>query len=439
MDMTRGVTVLPTIAVLVGLAGIFCVLWDSARRENAILKRDLKRREARKQGKAASLPEPEKQTVKSPRSSPTVERQRELEQELAVLRVQASAVPWTLLVLLLSITVVAVVTAGFLYYHWERATTRVVGYAGHLEQELELERNKTKDLTRQLDEAKRTTETYRKHLDQQNQVVDQLKRQPQQLQEGFPRARELEKTNGELKRLLHKPWLRLVTVGPVRSADAAAALQHDQLLQSFRYLRSQRFRSLGEALARFAKAKQGAQSIQKCDTLQNLQFILAEGIFADGSQFLLQQKSAAHGSVGSMPSPAAIAIRDKVKGELERFLGTRLSDDLVSHLDGVVREAITFLEDLLTSTPPGLLLFPEKGTAFDPETHETCDSSRPAPGAQIDRTIFPGYVVSEPQKDRVWEKAQVETRQADGGNLAQSAWPGKPRPSGEKGQRTGGI
>jgi hypothetical protein len=230
------------------------------------------------------------------------------------------------------------------------------------------------------------------------------------------KERELEKEIYQLEYLLNGAWVRLTTGYPPRYARPVAGVQHDQLLQSFRRLRNQEFRSLGEALSRFMKTKQGVQDDQ------DLQFILTKGILAAGNQLLLRQLIEAYGTAGPLGGPEFIAaqnaITHKVRDALQISLGIHLSDDLDRHLVNVVGEAMNFLKHLLTSTPPGMLWFAEKDLTFNPTFHETWDRSTPAEGAPIRRTIFPGYFVHDPPNGQVAEKAQVETLRAGSDNQA---------------------
>src|SRR5262249_12397438 len=80
------------------------------------------------------------------------------------------------------------------------------------------------------------------------------------------------------------------------------------------------------------------------------------------------------------------------------------------HLEGLTETVVKFLGELLTATPPGRLLVPRAGSAFDPERHEAI-YGRPASGEDVilEEVLFPGYVVLAGGGVRVVEKALVYT------------------------------
>jgi hypothetical protein len=208
--------------------------------------------------------------------------------------------------------------------------------------------------------------------------------------------------------LLHNRLLTVLhelTTGTVllpRPAGSPAP-SHDQLLETFRQLRSKSFPGLAQTLhARVGRSDVAAY-----------QRFLVDEILIKGSRIVVEHllRQAGHAG-GDDEGHFREQVRDYIAGNVDqglaRKLGYRMTADVGLDRDVVIDQSIAFLTDLLTATPPGRLLVPLPHEPFDPLRHEA-SPGRPAEGnAVVLATLFPGYLIRD-EPTRIVEKALVFT------------------------------
>lgn len=105
-------------------------------------------------------------------------------------------------------------------------------------------------------------------------------------------------------------------------------------------------------------------------------------------------------------------LAGKVHRKLARQTGYQVSPEVGTEINSVLVRSLRFLLDLLTSHPPGRLIFPTLGSDFDPQRHEAIPG-RPTTGTLLVRaTIFPGYVILS-DSERIVAKALVYTKRVE--------------------------
>lgn len=177
------------------------------------------------------------------------------------------------------------------------------------------------------------------------------------------------------------------------------------LVEPFRTLRNQDFLSLGQLL----HERLGTHSAV------GWQMLLTDSLFCHGLPGFI------HGLLGR-PVPAEPVdpaeendlVREHRQEQLRvltdrvhRESGQPVEPDVTVLFTSVIAKTLLLGWDLLTTTPPGWILLPRRGDAFDQAFHQTIPG-RPIVNARVARVIFPGYVLRT-GSDKVVEKAQVYT------------------------------
>lgn len=224
--------------------------------------------------------------------------------------------------------------------------------------------------------------------------------------------KQCEEYRGRLVELLHD-----LSTGPVvlPRTPGKPVVQHDQLLMTYRQLRSQEFLGLAQAI-HAAAGKGDVPAYQR---------FLVQEVLVSGSRILVENIVRHAGAGRNQADEEAFLgrLRHHMAGNvcqgLARKAKYQVTPDVGQHIDRLLVSVLQFLTDLLTATPPGRLLLPRDGSVFDPERHEAI-SGRPSTGeVKVTATLFPGYVVLA-NPPRILEKAQVYT------DRAQSATPIEP-------------
>jgi hypothetical protein len=187
------------------------------------------------------------------------------------------------------------------------------------------------------------------------------------------------------------------------------AVEHEQLVQTLRDFKAHGFIELAQVLHE-ASGKSGVTAFQT---------FLVDTILVEGSQVVAEQLILHGRDLGSEEAQTRVQerLRDhigkRVDQGLARTVGYRMPPEIGQQRDDLIARAITFLGDLLTTTPPARLLTPAPDSPFDAELHEPL-AGRPSNGdVTVARMLFPGYVVlGEPEE--VLEKASVYTERAGG-------------------------
>jgi hypothetical protein len=184
------------------------------------------------------------------------------------------------------------------------------------------------------------------------------------------------------------------------------AVGQEELETTFRELGDRDFAELAQALH---------QAAGQSDILAYRRFLVEEVLVQ--SYFILVEhlvRKAARGR-GEVNEDRFLEdlrhhLAGKVYRKLARQTGYQITPDVGGQFDALLVRSLRFLDDLLTSQPPGRLILPALGSDFDPNQHEPI-AGRPDTGTLIVRaTIFPGYVVlSDPP--RVVARARVYTKQ----------------------------
>jgi hypothetical protein len=228
-------------------------------------------------------------------------------------------------------------------------------------------------------------------------------------------AKAIRRLSRELKRqskkrhLLHDRLVQLLhelTTGPavLPRPTGRSPVEHEELLRVFRRLQSQDYPALAKIMHEHA-GRSTAAAYQR---------FLVDEILVGGSrvlvEYLLRQ-------VNRRPSVAEEAdffreLRDHIAGNVVKGLASKadykVTPEVGKLCEQLISQSLTFLDHLLTATPPGRLLIPLPGSAYSPDRHEPIPG-RPTTGElKITATMFPGYLIcSEPEK--VEEKARVYT------------------------------
>jgi hypothetical protein len=197
-----------------------------------------------------------------------------------------------------------------------------------------------------------------------------------------------------------------LSTGPVilPRTPGKPVVQHDQLLMTYRQLRNQDFLGLAQAI-HAASGKGDVPAYQR---------YLVNEVLVNGSRILVENIVRHSGAGRNEADEEAFLgrLRHHVAGNvcngLARKAKYQVTPDVGQHVERLLVSVLGFLTDLLTATPPGRLLLPRDGSAFDPERHEAI-YGRPSTGElKVTATLFPGYVVLG-NPVRVLEKAQVYT------------------------------
>ncbi len=221
-------------------------------------------------------------------------------------------------------------------------------------------------------------------------------------------AREWKRLNKK-RHLLHDRLVQLLhelTTGPavLPRPSGRAPVAHEELLKTFRRLQSQDYPALARSLHENA-GRSSAAAYQR---------FLVEEILTNGSRVLVEYLLR---GVSRRPSAVEDAefyqeLREHLAGNVVNGLAKKadykVSPELARQSEQLIAHSLTFLEDLLTATPPGRLLMPLPGSAFMPDRHEAIPG-RPSTGQlKITAMMFPGYLVCA-DPERVEEKARVYT------------------------------
>jgi hypothetical protein len=195
-----------------------------------------------------------------------------------------------------------------------------------------------------------------------------------------------------------------------------AAVGHDVLAQTYRQLKVQDFLNLAQALH---------QSSGQGSPLAYQIFLVREVLVTGGellAERLVRRALPGVGPTDEAGMRAAVGqfVLQKVCQSLEQKSGTKAPPEMAEHLRGVIDRSLGFVADLLTANPPGWLLLPNVGCAFDPNLHEA-PYGRPASGdLEVTALLFPGYVVRR-NPEQVVEKATVYTDRVQGRGAAGTA------------------
>jgi hypothetical protein len=225
-------------------------------------------------------------------------------------------------------------------------------------------------------------------------------------------ARELKKASKK-RHLLHDRLVQLLhelTTGPavLSRPSGSSPVQHDELLKTFRRLQSQDFPALARNLHEHA-GRSSANAYQR---------FLVEEILMNGSRVLVEYLLRRMNQRPSAEEEAEFfhELRDHLAGNVINGLAKKadykVTPELGKQSEQLIAHSLTFLDHLLTATPPGRLLIPLPGSAFDPNRHEPIPG-RPTSGQlKITATMFPGYLVCA-DPERVEEKARVYTEHGE--------------------------
>ncbi len=180
--------------------------------------------------------------------------------------------------------------------------------------------------------------------------------------------------------------------------------RHELLAQTFRCLKTQVFRPLGQALYDRWKANPGGAKRTKPFHVLAFQGYCSRQILLKG-EALLQ----AVGEEGRDPAGVVTEVGREVRDWLRQFDGTLLSDQLDEMLQGALVKGVQFVSAMLAATPRGGFIFPEKGDSFEVARHEAFYGNPTDARARVKLTLFPGYLICAGVAVVV-EKALVLTR-----------------------------
>jgi hypothetical protein len=221
-------------------------------------------------------------------------------------------------------------------------------------------------------------------------------------------SREL-KRQSKKRHMLHDRLVQLLhelTTGPavLSRPSGRSPVEHDEMLKTFRKLQSQEFPALARSLHEHA-GRSSANAYQR---------FLVEEILMNGSRVLVEYLLRRMNRRPSAEEEAEFfqELRDHLAGNVINGLAKKadykVTPELGKQCEQLIAHSLPFLDHLLTATPPGRLLIPLPGSAFDPNRHEPIPG-RPSSGQlKITATMFPGYLVCA-ETERVEEKARVYT------------------------------
>lgn len=214
-----------------------------------------------------------------------------------------------------------------------------------------------------------------------------------------------ERWRSRLNDLLHELATGPVVLPPVPGSRPAS---HDDLTATFRKLK-------GDDVPRLAQAIRAAVGSGELPAFQR--FLVEEIVVKGGrivAEHLVRLASRPAGADGE--EEFSRQLRHHVAGNvvhvLARKANYKVTTEIGRHLDAVIGTVVGLLSDLMTAAPPGRLLLPRDGSAFDPARHEPL-AGRPSSGElRVKATLFPGYVILA-RPSVVVEKAVVYTEKAE--------------------------
>lgn len=146
---------------------------------------------------------------------------------------------------------------------------------------------------------------------------------------------------------------------------------------------------------------------------RDFQVLLVEHVLRHGLRPLVESQLL-------QPSKDRATLRERLRahmaGRLGKHLaaqaGYRVTPDIGVKIDEVIRRSLALLDDVLHTSPPARLYWPEPGAKFDPEWHER-GGGKPGNDHRVVRgTLFPGLRLFGPNAG-VLERAVVATKRAD--------------------------
>jgi hypothetical protein len=211
-----------------------------------------------------------------------------------------------------------------------------------------------------------------------------------EMQHQLGRKRKLKKQRRELReRLLD--LLQDLSTGSVilPRPPGRGVVEHEQLLAIYQQLRTQDFPDLARRIHEVA----GRGSVPAH------QRFLSKEVLIHGSRMLVEHLVRLAATERKKANEEVFLVRlrnhlaNKVRSGLARKVGYQMTPEVAHQLDAMLVVVLTFLMDLLTTTPAGRLLVPRDRCAFDPHQHEPVEGQGGESGERVKATLFPGYVV----------------------------------------------
>jgi hypothetical protein len=211
------------------------------------------------------------------------------------------------------------------------------------------------------------------------------------------------------RHLLHDRLVQLLhelTTGPVvlPRPSGRPPVAHEELLRTFRRLQTQDFPRLAQTLHEHA-GRSTATAYQR---------FLVDEILINGSRVLVEYLLRQVNRQASAIEEADFLheLQDHLAGNVVNGLAKKadykVTPDVAKLCGQLIALSVSFLDDLLTATPPARLLIPLPGSAFAPDRHEATPG-RPSTGTlKVTATLFPGYLICG-NPETVAEKARVYT------------------------------
>lgn len=228
----------------------------------------------------------------------------------------------------------------------------------------------------------------------------------------LPERHPLEHERDELNRRLSEALARLaVAEAGAYSQGGAGGARHDQLAQELRTLKLQDFQGVCVRLYDFWKQGKNAserQQMRRALALTQFRKLLADQVLVQGIPLLLVRRN-------TDPAEDRLQAGRDIQASLFKTMNIQpekghLPEGLLTDLEAAITKGLDFIQAMALATPPGCLLVPSAGTAFNPAQHEAVAGCPTEGAVKIKLTVFPGYLPCFSQ--RALERALVYTVEA---------------------------
>src|SRR5262245_52926668 len=168
---------------------------------------------------------------------------------------------------------------------------------------------------------------------------------------------QLLKERDELNRRLNAALSNLATREGGTYSTAGAGQQHDQLVQTFRQLKTQHFQELTQTLYDHRRESARRTKIaNRKDDVANIRALLANEILLVGSRLLTVRRGRPDDDLDS----AAQDVLERLRRCLEKDWYCHLPGAVLRELEETVSKGLHLIRSLAAATPPATLYFPRK-------------------------------------------------------------------------------
>ena len=219
-----------------------------------------------------------------------------------------------------------------------------------------------------------------------------------------PNLASLQQERDELSRRLNDALARLAgnDAGAYSHTSPDSGPQHDQMLASFRQLKLQDFQALSFSLYSIWQKTHGSAATKPAYALALCREKLAHEVLIEGSKLLTIRRSVnADEDVEAVRRAVYESIRTRFK------MRNTPPPELENKMRETIVRSIDLLRAMTMARPAGCLLMAGPKTLYQAELHEPVVGCPDLPTAQVQLTVFPGYLVTS--SNRVLERALVYT------------------------------